>query len=231
MEIEVDIYSGVQLVSYVLQGNKKPLPLNGKEVTLFWSGGVDSTFMLVYLLVHGYKVHTVHCELTNNGSKNKREDWAREKIRNWILENTRLGDNWNHLPNPLSIVKVPAGGFRACLAQAPLWLVNTQFEGRNLYGVPPVYVIAYVNGDDAIHWIPAFNKIVEGYRMLSKPDEPKIEVLFPLASIKKSWYYRSLRPLWGKMTWCERDVLKVNCDCPPCSRHRHELKPIEDSCL
>lgn len=224
MELNVTIHDH-WFVGDVLSGKSAPIPYNGKDVTLFWSGGVDSTYMLFWLLANGYGVHTVYCEIKNNSFKVKRENWARKKIRNWVLGNVpSLADNWKHTESPLSVVYIPDGGSRAALAQAPLWLLNTQWKGRDL---PGAYVISYVNGDDALHWIPAFNKIVEGYNMLTRDDSGKIEVLFPLASMKKSWFYEALKPLYGLLTWCELPRLKKNCDCPACVRHRHELSVFE----
>lgn len=212
----------------VLTNNKDPIAYNGKTVTLFWSGGVDSTYMLFWLLAHGYEVHTIYCELENNSFKVKRENLAREKIRNWTIANVpSVTSRWHHRKEPISRIKISSGDFRACLAQAPLWLVNTQFIGGELSReLPRTYVMAYVNGDDALYWIPAFNKIVEGYNMLAK-DGHDITVLFPLASMKKAWFYEALQPIYGLMTWCEYHVLKKNCKCPACVRHRHELSVFE----
>lgn len=225
--INVSIHDD-SFVKKVLLGERGNLPFNGSKVTLFWSGGVDSTYMLFWLLAHGYEVHTVYCELENNAPKVKRENWAREKIRGWVIHNLPgLTTHWYHKVEPVSKLSVPSGGFRACLAQAPIWLVNTQFiGGHHDFALPRTYVISYVNGDDALHWIPAFNKIVEGYNMLAKKGE-EISVLFPLASMKKSWFYEALKPLYGLLTWCEFPRLKKNCDCPACVRHRHELSVFE----
>lgn len=214
-------------VHAVLTNNKEPLAYNGEKITLFWSGGVDSTYMLFWLLAHGYEVHTIYCELQNNSFKVKRENWARRKIREWVTTNSpRLNTNWHHREEPLSKMSIMAGEFRPCLAQAPVWLVNTQFTVGQFNGLPRTYVMAYVNGDDALHWIPAFNKIVEGYNMLAKEGQD-ITVLFPLASMKKAWFYEALRPIYGLMTWCEHLILKKNCGCPACVRHRHELSEFE----
>lgn len=215
-------------VHAVLTNNKDPLAYNGEKVTLFWSGGVDSTYMLFWLLAHGYEVHTIYCELENNSFKVKRENWARKKIREWVAANSpRLNINWHHREEPISKMNIQSGEFRSCLAQAPVWLVNTQFAcGHFGQGLPRTYVMAYVNGDDALHWIPAFDKIVEGYNMLAK-DGHEITVLFPLASMKKTWFYEALKPIYGLMTWCEYFVLKKNCECPACVRHRHELSVFE----
>ncbi|AXY86508.1 hypothetical protein SeSz3_117 [Salmonella phage SenASZ3] len=219
MEIVVSV-SDCDFVYRVLQGDA-PLPENNQEVTLVWSGGVDSTYMLIWLLSKGYSVHTVYCHLENNKFKSKRENWARNKIHNWINKNAPLlMYRWTHHQEPISSINVPNGGFRACLAQAPIWLLNTQFKGS---GLPSTYILAYVNGDDAIHWIPAFNKVIEGYNMMTRDGERPIEILYPLISLKKSWFYHHMSPIHDLMTWCELPILKKNCDCPACVRHRHEL--------
>lgn len=212
----------------VLTNNTERQASNGEKVTLFWSGGVDSTYMLLWLLAHGYEVHTVYCEVENNSFKVKRENWARKKIKAWVDEHAPgLADNWKHREAPLSVINIPAGDFRASLAQAPIWLLNTQFIGGSYFDeLPRTYVISYVNGDDALYWFPSFDKIIEGYNMLAKEDE-QVSVLFPLANIKKSWFYEALSPLYGLMTWCEVPVLTKNCDCTPCQRHRYELSKYD----
>lgn len=216
-----------QFVSEVLSGLKERKPFNGEEVTLFWSGGVDSTYMLFWLLAEGYEVHTVYCDLDNNFMKVKRENWARNKIKDWVDANMPdLGKYWFHNQTPISKMSITSGGVRSALAQAPVWLLGTQFKGDAFRGFPSTYVMAYVNGDDALHWIPAFNKIVEGYNMLAKEGQ-EVTVLFPLASIKKAWFYEALKPIYGLMTWCEMPTLKKNCDCPACVRHKHELTTFE----
>lgn len=228
INVKINDYKFVQ---QVLTNKEKCLEHNGESVTLFWSGGVDSTYMLFWLLAHGYEVHTIYCELENNFHKVKRENWARKKIKEWIDVNAPdIAQHWYHNDEPISKISVRTGGFRSNLAQAPLWLLNTQFIGG--YGgyyadaLPTTYVISYVNGDDALHWIPSFNKIIEGYNMLAKEGE-QITVVFPLISLKKSFFYEALKPLYGLMTWCEMEVLKKNCDCKACIRHRHELSVFE----
>lgn len=227
MELNVSIHDDM-FVRKVMANEAPHKPDNGEKITLFWSGGVDSTYMLFWLLAHGYEVHTVYCELQNNSFKVKRENWARKKIKEWVEHNVpSLTHLWKHRDEPVSKMKVPSGEFRASLAQAPIWLVNTQFVGGHYSReLPKTYVISYVNGDDALHWIPAFNKIVEGYNMLAKDGE-NITVLFPLATMKKPWFYGTLAPLYGLLTWCEYPILKKNCDCPACVRHRHELSIFE----
>lgn len=223
--MEVNIYD-TAFVYRVLRGESVHMEPNGETVTLFWSGGIDSTYLLMWLLSHGYEVHTIYCELKNNKFKVKRENWARNKIREYILDNVpSLAKKWVHSTNPISIIEVPDGNFRPALSQAPLWALNTQFYGRSL---PRVYTMAYVNGDDALHWLPAINKIIEGYNMLRREDQPPVEVLYPMTSIKKSWFYGALEPLYGLMTWCEYPRLSRDCKCPACVRHRHELEGFSD---
>lgn len=219
MNINVN-FKDSDFVSKVLKGEEQPLPPKGESVTLFWSGGVDSTYMLFWLLAHGYEVHTVYCEIENNSFKVKRENWARGKIRQWASDNhPGLLSSWIHCEKPLSVLSVSNGGWRPCLAQLPIWLLNTQFSQQ--FTLPETYILSYVNGDDALHWIPAIQKVMEGYAMLSE-DKPA-ELLFPLISLKKSWFYHALEPIHGFLTWCEYAKLSVNCSCPACKRHRHEL--------
>lgn len=209
----------------VLHGTQQPKQPNGQAVTLFWSGGVDSTYMLMWLLCHGYTVHTIYCDLVNNRMKTKRETWARGKLEEKIRQDyPLLAQEWVHTITPICKVEVPDGSFRAVLAQMPIWLLATMFRGRYL---PSNYVIAYVNGDDAVHWLPAMEKVIEGYNMLLKEEEDPVVLHFPLATVKKTWFYEALKPFYGLMTWCEMPVLRANCDCPACVRHRHELQDYE----
>lgn len=218
MELKVTM-ADVLFVRDVMRGDAQKLHYNGEDVTLFWSGGVDSTFMLLWLLAKGYKVHTIYCAVENNRFKVKREQWARENIRGWLYQNMNsLCDKWVYKSTPLSTIDARTGGFRSCLAQAPLWLLNTQFTG-----VPHDYVMAYVNGDDALNWIPAFNKIIEGYNMLNDSGTPDIQMHYPMTTMKKNWFFDSMKPIHKFLTWCEMPRLRINCPCAACSRHRFEL--------
>lgn len=222
MEINVS-FKDRDFVNKVLMGKEFPMHVNDKSVTLFWSGGVDSTYMLFWLLAHGYHVHTIYCDLNNNSFKTKREMWARNKIRAWAEQNhPELVRQWEHVNDPVMKITAKAP-FRAALAQAPIWLIGTQFQST----LPETYIMAYVNGDDALQYISAFNTIMQGYAMLADPYGRKAQLLLPMIGIKKSWFYEALRPLYGMMTWCEMPVLKKNCMCVACKRHRYELGDFE----
>lgn len=207
-------------VEDVLKCVEQRKEFNGKAVTLFWSGGVDSTYLLCWLLSHGYEVHTIYCDIKNNSPKTKRERWARDNIRSKLLNIPLLCDHWTHHSTPIAEYSVPSGGFRACLAQAPFWLLSTLLKGDSL---PSDYLIAYVNGDDAIYWLPEFKKVISAYQGLL-PGKDSVTVQFPLVNNKKSWFYGSMKPLHGLMTWCEEPVLRKNCDCPACKTHRYQLE-------
>lgn len=222
MEINVEFKDRV-FVRDVMEGQKLPMHFNDKSVTLFWSGGVDSTYMLFWLLAHGYYVRTIYCDLENNSFKSRREMWSRKKIRQWAEKyRPELIQRWDNDETP--VLKIEAAApFRSALAQAPIWLLGTQLA--SIY--PETYVMAYVNGDDALQYIRSFNKIMEGYAMLSDPEKRPAELLFPMMGLKKAWFYEALRPLYGMMTWCEYPVLKKNCGCVACTRHRYEVGHIE----
>lgn len=218
--INVSIHDS-DFVGDVLAGRKSPKPFTGEAVSLFWSGGVDSTYMLCWLIAHGYEVHTIYCHLGNNKRKSRRESWARGKIMDY-LKMMGLDRHVRHNTTALYSVDVHYGNFRPVLAQAPLWLLGTLFKGQH-NGLPTTYIISYVNGDDALYWIPAMRKVLDGYRGFDDTGASPVNVLFPMTSIKKSWFYSALKPLHGKMTWCEMAVLTKNCECPACKRHRFEL--------
>lgn len=56
------------------------------KVFAFWTGGMDSTAMILRLLAEGHEVHAGYVEIMNNPEKTKRERAAIQKILPIIKE-------------------------------------------------------------------------------------------------------------------------------------------------
>lgn len=210
-------------IELVRQYLKKPheIEYNGKTVNLFWSGGADSTFLLLALLIKGYCVLTIFVEIENNVEKNRREQEARDKIEMVIrMQFPQLTSFWHLRHAPEQSFKVP-GCPRQSISQALYWLVATQSETR----FSNDYCIGYVNGDDAIYYIPQMQKIIEAFNGMAEP-EKQVTVSYPLVRLKKKWYWDSIDPMIAQhITWCESPyhTNPDTCSCLPCKRHRYEI--------
>ncbi|AIX13025.1 putative alpha hydrolase [Erwinia phage phiEa2809] len=196
---------------------------NGINVNLLWSGGADSTFLLLALLVKGCAVRTFHVNLLNNKVKNEREKEARDIIFDAVSKQySGLIKNWSKQDWAQQEFDIP-GSTRQSISQALYWLVATQTKTA---GWGTAFAIGYVNGDDAIYYIPALQAIVDGFNMMCAPED-KITVSFPLARVKKSWCWDAMPEIISQhIVWCEAEKPGPDCQCAPCRRARFELKDL-----
>ncbi len=200
-----------------------PAPWNGRTVNLFWSGGLDSTYLLLWLIGHGFKVNAIWVEIENNARKNEREKQARQKIFDKIRkEYPKVFWNLNYSIDP--VFKISGlRDYRTNLCQPPIWLLATQFHCQG-----NEFAIWYVCGDDACMWIDDIKNVIGAYNGLAKKDE-NVVIHFPLLSVKKCVFYRDIpKDILDIITWCEMgDGENENCRCGACVTHRHLLDKLE----
>lgn len=201
---------------------KSPKPSNGETINIFWSGGVDSTYMMLWLLCHGYYVNAYWVEIECNQSKNEKEKEARKKIVATIEKQyPELYSRLSYFSTPAMSVK-SRGHSRTYISQAPIWLLATQLIGTSNH-----FAMGYVSGDDALTWIDAIKGVIANYNKMTSPHD-KVEMHFPLMKIKKKWFFEYIPwDIRKDLYWCEygNSDHKV-CKCVACTTHRHLLDSL-----
>lgn len=163
---------------------RSPKPHNGKVVNIFWSGGVDSTYLMLWLLCHGYYVNAYWVEITGNHAKNDKEKEARKKIVDVIKkEYPELYRNLSYFSKPAVSID-NQGSSKTIIQQAPIWLLATQLINNSHND----FVMGYVSGDDALTWIDAIKGVVKSYNKMTHSSN-RVNIHFPMSQLKKKWFF------------------------------------------
>jgi 7-cyano-7-deazaguanine synthase in queuosine biosynthesis len=183
-------------------------------ISVLWSGGLDSTYLIQYLLEQNLKniVWAYYVEIENNT----------EKV---VME-------LNAIKQPEMILKKKyANRFQYCgvscrffinnisdnlvFYQMPLWIAAVICTTSNKV---KEIAVGYVMNDDAISYLLEFKKIVKAFNSISYEPYPKIS--FPLSKINKNTILDKIDPELKKhVVWCERPRGLNSCGkCYSCER-------------
>jgi len=176
------------------------------KVLVPWSGGLDSTFMILELLNEGHKVHAYYIDVNRGSAQNKREQAAIEKIIPFFEPYS-----FTYHGIGVSIDMHVCGN--QILAYQFLWPLLLMANGDY-----DMIAIGYVMNDDAISFLNELETLMNGY----KPFVKKMPKLYtPLTKFPKQYIWNNLREDIRKhVTWCETDKnLKNPCrKCASCKR-------------
>jgi hypothetical protein len=113
-----------------------------KKITVLFSGGFDSTAVIIKYLVEGYSVYPVSVSLSNNENQSKAERYARKAIWEFLHEEfpSTLMTTEEHIW-PL-ITHFIGNGY----SQPPIWLYIAGFNSPTLD-----VAFGWVRGDDVWH--------------------------------------------------------------------------------
>ena len=203
--------------------NLKGLKKDGDNIVL-WSGGLDSTYLVWYLLEHGYQVSTRYVEIQNNADKVKQELKARENI----LPLFRSYKNYRYDSIALSYNEERITESSMCFKQLPLFV----FACASLSHSDAI-LISYVLNDDAISYISEFKKIYNSFMLLSKDSFKIAKLHFPLITEQKERFINELPiEILKHVTWCEnpKEDGTICNDCAPCKRY-YFLKDRINYCI
>lgn len=186
-----------------------------KKVFVLWSAGVDSTYLILYLLQKGYKVDAGYIKLLQNEKQTIRELEAINRLLPLIDD---VNFTYRGVLNEVNIVN----SGNVILNQIPIFITA-------LYHLEKYeeFAMGFIMNDDTISWIPEIIACYEGFRPLVC-NLPKLT--FPLIKLKKATLYNSLPiKIQKQVEWCEDEDDKYDpetkkCDsCHSCKRMEYEL--------
>lgn len=187
-----------------------------KRIFVLWSGGIDSTYLILHLLEQGHQVDAGYIKIVINKEQTVRELAAIERLLP-LLEN----DNFKYL-GVLNELNIKNSG-NVILNQIPMFLTA-------LYHLGPYdeFATGFIMNDDTVSWIPDITACYKGFRPLVR-NLPNIT--FPLIKLKKMDLWRRLpEPIRNNVVWCEDedglyDSTKNGCGaCHSCLRMEYEQK-------
>lgn len=215
---------------------------NTKKILQFWSGGADSTYLLLQNLRCGYDVSTVYIEIQNNVEKTQRE----HKAMTALLQDIYIFCKALNLKLPYQIedssIIINAPYFNP---KAPQQVTFAAFALMLGLGFDEVH-LGVVDGDSAKD-TPLFDGFRQAYLssvLFEDGDQPCPKILMPLKDVNKDVIYITLASydkLYGTqflrhITCCEgtRESTCIEHDvcgnhkgyCEPCSKQIEVLERI-----
>ncbi len=177
--------------------------------TVFWSGGLDSTYLIYKLLCDGFHVDAYYIKLENNKNKTKRELNA---IQHILPLFKKYNFTYKGILSTVAIEQVEDN--TTIFHQSPIWIMLSLFVKGPLS-------IGYVMNDDAISYLDDYRKIITDLNVLR--DSP-LEIEFPLQKFKKETIIKLLPKEYLKhIVYCESEK-KSKCGvCHPCLRFKEAL--------
>jgi len=168
-----------------------------KSRLIFWSGGLDSSFLVYDSLMKGYDVYAEYIEIENNKEKTKRE---KESIEKMLHRFSELG--MNYLRNNCKVSVSPTFS-KIVFSQFPIFLFNIFYK----IGSFDEICLGYVMNDDFCSYIEECKKIYNSIFMFTddgKADFKKTELVFPLIKYKKE-QIKTVCPdfILDNITFCE----------------------------
>lgn len=193
---------------------------------VLWSGGIDSTYLIVRLLESGFKVRAGYINIRNNCKKTQMEQYTieqlspiiRERFKNFSFDGTIFSArNSSPLGRGLKYKQVPY--FMHALLIAP----KTDFRA-----------LGYVQGDSAIKNLEQIRNVYNSYELIHNGNFPKL--IFPLKNTTKPQIFeymsRNYPAILEHCVWCENPQgINFNpCrNCTPCKRHMTDLNTLAEN--
>lgn len=122
----------------IISGSDEPFKFkarsSGKKVLQFWSGGADSTYLLLQNLLCGHKVILTYVNIKNNRTKSEREQNARQLLQKDIEKFRRYFYCQLPIYLPDHEILVKGSSFGRCPAKQPVifamfaLLIGTGFD-------------------------------------------------------------------------------------------------------
>ena len=176
-----------------------------------WSGGLDSTALIDFLLSEGHTVDALYTNINNNKQDTRQLIAVRKMHKQYFNgKNLRLIETGG----------IKTNGFKGINSHTPVGLTQVVYHIFNIINniSDHDYVaLGYVMNDDAISYLEEIKVIYNSYNGICWGKMP--ELIFPLAKMKKRDLYSKLPEVLRKnITWCESEVKNKCGTCPSCER-------------
>lgn len=201
----------------------------GKKVLQFWSGGADSTYLLLQNLLAGNQLYLTYVSIANNKNKVDREKTARKLLSDDI----EIFRNYFKCEEPTFIdgnVVQYCGDFQRC--NAPQQVIFAMFSFLIGKGYDEIQMGVVVG--DSMCGVPLNKRLVEAYREVMDEDFP--DITYPLEEVSKETIYLALKgydELLGThfcehITVCERIHEPCGKDkiCMPCRTQQEVFRRL-----
>lgn len=182
---------------------------------VLWSGGIDSTFMILRLLELGHSVEAGYVEIQNNQVKTRSEQSAIALLQPLIKDKYPSQFKFH---GTIYSARNYSRARGLLLRQLPYFI-------HALMVAPPTdfRALGYVGGDSAIKRLADIRKLYNSYRPLHFNLAP---LCFPIKQYKKEQIAEHLKEYYPSILqacwWCERQAYSQtnrNCgECTPCKR-------------
>ena len=170
-----------------------------KEVLIPFTGGLDSTYLLIKNIEKKNIIQTFYVQVENNHHKTEIELAHRRYILEYLSDKFRgvsLG-----LGRDNTSAKISISGELA-LPQPPIWLLFINFVSCGQKTVE----ISYVLNDCAVSFIDDIKKMYKTYRPFFDCLKAQPKLKFPLIKTQKSSIYYNIPHDLRRYTW--------SCECP-----------------
>jgi len=193
-----------------------------KRPLVLWSGGFDSTTLVIDLL-HDGDIDVLYVNLENNKKMQAREKKAITKMKALITDVNLKGCILNEYTFGYGVISFT----KSLYAQPALWLQAASMiaDSNNHSEVN----IAYVRHDDVWHYKTEIINAYNALNQLTCPDNV-VPIKFPyewytkttlLNQLKDFVYIKQILQL---VYYCEEGTKEPCGECSSCKHHDHELK-------
>lgn len=201
--------------------------MSDKRPLILWSGGFDSTCLVIDKLREGEHIDIMYVNLDNNKRGQGFEKKAIKKM-SALIKDANL---------PGKIISVHEFGYhqitvdKAVFAQPALWL-----QGASFIVNPEIHSeinIAYIKADDIWHYKTELQNLYGAMLALTCHDDEIVPLKFPcewqtkadlLDKLESFVYYKQIMKL---VYYCESGRKEPCGTCTSCKRHSNEVKETE----
>ena len=189
---------------------------NKKNIALFLTGGLDSTYLAYDNLKKGNKIHPFYIEVQNNQAKADVE-WETVLSIYELLSKEFSG----LIEYPSKLLKLIAYGSHSthALVQPPMWIFGASMLQNGNYGDKFDEIqISYVLGDCAVSYIEDIKNLYNSYQGIMRRGHNLVPLSFPLLKYSKEEILDSLPEKYAQQVFsCENPRSKLACgNCTPC---------------
>lgn len=201
-----------------------------KRPLIIWSGGVDSTALVINYISNNIPFDTAYVKLPNNAKTQERELKARKKI----LKNlSKLYHSNSHCQDHVVEFVGTLRGADTQLEQPFVWATSLVFN-LNLSNYSKI-VFGYIKGDCFWHVKQEFEQLIQTADRLLRPGaDTNIKFNYPLEWNSKQQviqehflFDEQVAKVLPMTSYCEAPELSKKCKCVKCTDFNHTMTLIK----